>query len=784
MKKFTIYLLVITTTFIWGCNNRPQPVTSTSNGDSNKLPYDDPAFHGKIAKTYNESEMEWPALPAPAKGSPNVIIIMLDDVGFGMTGTFGGSIPTPYLDTLAMSGIMYNCFNTTAICGPSRAALLTGRNHHVSGNGFLAEWATGYPSYNTMIKRSTATVGAVLKYNGVNTSWFGKNHNTPDWETSAVGPFDRWPTGMGFDYFYGFNAGETDQYYPVIFQNTVPVEPGKSPEQGYHFMTDMTDKAINWLELQKSIAPDKPVFMYFAPGAAHAPHQPPQEWRDKFKGKFAYGWDKEREITYERQKKMGIIPADAKLSPRITSVPLWDTCSPDARKLYELLYENFAGYLAFADHEVGRLLKAIKSLPDADNTMVIYIVGDNGASSEGGLDGTLNEIKALSGIPTTIQDNLKNAGKIGKPGSEPHFPIGWAFAGNTPFPWVKQVASHFGGTRNPMVISWPKVIKHDGKMRSQFLHLIDVMPTILDVMKVKMPEYVNGVKQDPLDGRSFTSTFANANAPEIRDTQYFEIFGNRAIYENGWVAAIQHTLPWRQDLAPGFDFDHEKWELYNVKQDYSEAENIADKNPEKLDHLKKLFYEEAEKYHVYPLDDRGAQRLSVPKPSPLGNRTKFTFYEGATRIPETAAPNTKNKSWTMDAVVTTDAKHKDGVINAIGGSSAGYALYIKNGYPTFVYNYFEETVKTIKSSKKLPDGMVSIKVDFAYDGGGPGKGGTFTLYINNEKVGEGKIDRTVAARFGIDTFGIGEDDGSPVTHDYPAPFKFQGKIEEVNIELK
>jgi len=335
-----------------------------------------------------------------------------------------------------------------------------------------------------------------------------------------------------------------------------------------------------------------------------------------------------------------------------------------------------------------------------------------------------------------------------------------------------------------MVISWPKVIKHDGKMRSQFLHLIDVMPTILDVMKVKMPEYVNGVKQDPLDGRSFTSTFANANAPEIRDTQYFEIFGNRAIYENGWVAAIQHTLPWRQDLAPGFDFDHEKWELYNVKQDYSEAENIADKNPEKLDHLKKLFYEEAEKYHVYPLDDRGAQRLSVPKPSPLGNRTKFTFYEGATRIPETAAPNTKNKSWTMDAVVTTDAKHKDGVINAIGGSSAGYALYIKNGYPTFVYNYFEETVKTIKSSKKLPDGMVSIKVDFAYDGGGPGKGGTFTLYINNEKVGEGKIDRTVAARFGIDTFGIGEDDGSPVTHDYPAPFKFQGKIEEVNIELK
>lgn len=782
MKKIVIYLFASAIMFAWGCKNSSQ--NSGGKADSNKLPYDDPAFHGKIGTTYKESEMDWPALPAPPKGAPNVIVIMLDDVGFGMTSTFGGSIPTPYLDTLAMNGISYNRFHTTAICGPSRAALLTGRNHHVSGNGFLAEWATGFPSYNTMIKRSTATIGAVLKGNGVNTSWFGKNHNTPDWETSSVGPFDRWPTGMGFDYFYGFNAGETDQYYPVLFQNTVPVEPGKSPEQGYHFMTDMTNKAINWLELQKSIAPDKPVFMYFAPGAAHAPHQPPQEWRDKFKGKFAYGWDKEREITFERQKKMGIIPADAKLSPRIPSVPLWDTCSAGAKELYEALYENFAGYLAFADHETGRLLNAIKKLPDADNTLVIYIVGDNGASSEGGLDGTLNEIKALNGVPTTIQENLKRKDEIGRPGSEPHFPIGWAFAGDTPFPWVKQVASHFGGTRNPMVISWPKVIKHDGKMRSQFLHLIDVMPTILDAMQVKMPDYVNGVKQEPLNGKSFLSTFTNADAPEIRDTQYFEVFGNRAIYEKGWVAAIQHTLPWRQDLAPGFDFEHEKWELYDITKDFSEADNVADKYPDKLKHLKALFNEEAEKYHVYPLDDRGAARLSVPKPSPLGDRKSFTFYEGATRIPETAAPNTKNKSWTMDAMVTTAAGHKDGVINAAGGSSAGYALYVKNGYPCFVYNYFESEVTTIKSGKKLPDGMASVKVDFKYDGGGPGKGGVFTLYIDNVKVGEARVNHTVAARFGIDTFGIGEDDGSPVTHDYTAPFKFQGGIEEVNIELK
>jgi len=781
MKKYIVYLMTLVIA-LSSCNKGTHDDENSS--DSSKLPYDDPAFHGKIGKTYKESEMDWPQLPLPPKGAPNVIVIMLDDVGFGMTSTFGGSIPTPYLDTLAMQGIMYNRFHTTAICGPSRAALLTGRNHHISGNGFLAEWATGYPSYNTMIKRSTATVGAVLKYNGVSTSWFGKNHNTPDWETSAVGPFDRWPTGMGFDYFYGFNAGETDQYYPVLFQNTIPVEPDKTPEQGYHFMTDMTDRAIGWLHSQKSISPDKPVFMYFAPGAAHAPHQPPQAWRDKFKGKFAYGWDKEREITFERQKKMGIIPADAKLSPRIKSVPLWDTCKPDAKKLYEELYENFAGYLAFADHEVGRLLKAIKTLPDADNTMVIYIVGDNGASAEGGLDGTLNEIKALNGVPTSIKENLKRSDEIGKPGSEPHYPIGWAFAGDTPFPWVKQVASHFGGSRNPMVISWPKVIKHDGKMRSQFLHLIDVTPTILDAMKIKMPQYVNGVKQEPLDGKSFLSTFTDASAPEIRDTQYFEIFGNRAIYEKGWVAAIQHTLPWRQDVAPGFDFDNEKWELYNIQNDFSEADNIADKYPDKVDHLKKLFYEQAEKYHVYPLDDRGAGRLVVPKPSPLGKRTKFTFYEGATRIPETAAPNTKNRSWTMEAMVATNPGHKDGVINAIGGSSSGYSLYVKNGYPTFVYNYFEADVTFVKSSKKLPDGLTSVKVDFKYDGGGPGKGGVFTLYINNQQVGQGRIKNSVAGRFGIDTFGIGEDDGSPVTRDYTAPFKFKGGIEEVNIELK
>ncbi|MEH0157124.1 arylsulfatase [Limibacter armeniacum] len=774
---FTILISLLLTLSQWAFCQTEQP---TKQEGIDKVPYDDPKFKGKIGRTYKESEMDWPELPSPPEGAPNVVIILLDDVGFGMTSTFGGSIPTPHLDSLANQGLRYNRFHTTAICGPSRAALITGRNHHNCGSGFLAEWATGFPSYTTMIPKATATVAKVMKYNGMNTSWFGKNHNTPDWETSAVGPFDRWPTGLGFDYFYGFNAGETHQYYPVIFENTVPVEPDKTPEEGYHFQTDMTDKAIAWLQQQKSIAPNKPVFMYYAPGAVHAPHHVRKEWSDKFKGKFDHGWDKEREIVYERQKKMGIIPQDAELSPRNELVPQWDTLGTDEKKFYTLLYENFAGYLAFTDHEVGRLLQAIAELPDADNTLVMYIIGDNGASAEGGLQGTINEVKALNGIPSSIEENLKKADEIGGPETEPHFPIGWAFAGNTPFPWVKQVASHFGGTRNPMVVSWPKVIKDKGGIRSQFLHLIDVVPTILEATGIEMPEYVEGIKQRPIDGKSFMSTFTNTDAPEIRTTQYFEVFSNRALYHDGWVAAHQHTLPWRQDLAPGYE--NEVWELYHVAEDFSEAKNVADKYPEKLKELQAMWEEEAEKYHVFPLDDRGAGRLSVPKPSPTGDRTKFTFYEGAIRIPETAAPNTKNTSWTLEAMLETSADHKDGVINALGGLGGGYSLYVKDGYPTFIYNFFEDNT-IIKSSQQLPDGMASVKLDVAYDGGGIGKGATVTLYLNNQKVGEAHLEATVGGRYGIDTFGIGVDTGSPVTEDYSAN-KFEGHIVEVNIELK
>ncbi len=754
--------------------------------DRTTLPIPLAPFEGKIVKTYKESQPAWQEPVTAPEGAPNVIVILLDDVGFGQPSTFGGLIPTPSLDKLASEGLRYNRFHTTAICGPSRAALLTGRNHHDSGNGFLMEWATGFPNYSTMLPKDTATIGEILKGNGYTTWWYGKNHNTPDWETTVAGPFDRWPTGMGFDYFYGFNAGETHQYYPVIFENTVPVEPDKTPEEGYHFMTDMTDRAVSRMKFAKSVAPDKPFFMYFAPGAMHAPHHVTQEWRDQFKGKFDMGWDKYREMVFEQQKKMGIIPPDTKLTPRPDWVPAWDSLSDEQKKVYTALFENFAAYFAFTDKEVGRLLDAVKELPDAENTLVIYIVGDNGASAEGGPDGTLNEIMNLNGITPFIEEIRANLDKLGGPESEPHYPVGWAWAGNTPFQWVKQVASHLGGTRNPMVISWPAKIKHDDKPRDAFLHLVDVVPTILEASRIPMPETVNGIKQKPLAGESFLASFNNPNF-EGRDEQYFEVFTNRSIYEDGWKANAQHTLPWRQDLAPG-DWEKDTWELYNLDEDFSEAKDLASENPEKLAALKTKFEEAAEKYHVYPFDDRGAARLGLPKPLVPGadrDSTIYTYYTGAIRIAEPAAPPMKNRSWTLTAVVDTKGADTEGVILGFGGVAAGLALYLDGGVPVFDYNYFEKHT-VLKGDEPLPDGKSTVTVDFDYKGGEGemGKGADINLSVNGQKVAEGTMEATVGGRFGIDTFGIGEDSGQPVTHDYEPPNKFSGAIEKVVIEAK
>ena len=754
--------------------------------DRTTLPIPLAPFEGKIGQTYKESKPDWQEPVSAPEGAPNIIVILLDDVGFGQTSTFGGLIPTPQLDKLASEGLRYNRFHTTAICGPSRAALLTGRNHHSSGNGFLMEWATGFPSYSTMLPRETATIGEILKGNGYTTWWFGKNHNTPDWETTVAGPFDRWPTGMGFDYFYGFNAGETHQFYPVIFENTTPVEPDKTPEEGYHFMTDMTDRAIARMKFSKSVAPNKPFFMYFAPGAMHAPHHVTAEWRDRFKGKFDMGWENYRDLVFANQKKMGIIPPDTKLTPRPDWVPAWDSLSDEQKKVYNALFENFAGYFAFTDHEVGRLLDAVKDLPDAENTMVIYIAGDNGASSEGGPDGTLNEIMNLNGIPSSIEGIIKNLDKLGGPESEPHYPVGWAWAGNTPFQWVKQVASHLGGTRNPMVITWPAKIKHDAKPRDAFLHLIDVVPTILEASNLPMPTSVNGVKQKPLEGASFLASFTD---PQFkgRSDQYFEVFSNRSMYADGWKANAQHTFPWRQDFAPG-NWQKDRWELYDLANDFSEADDLAEKNPKKLDELKKKFAAAAKKYDVLPLDDRGAGRLFEAKPPVPGadeNARTYTYYPGAIRIAEPAAPPMKNRSWTLTAAVDTKGEKTEGVIMGFGGVAAGIVLYVDKGIPVFDYNYFEEHT-VVKGSEPLPEGKVTVIVDFAYKGreGEAGKGADITIEVNGTKVAEGSMEATVGGRFGIDTFGIGEDSGQPVTHDYKVPFKFNGKIEKVVVEPK
>ncbi|WP_407673595.1 arylsulfatase [Paludisphaera rhizosphaerae] len=742
-------------------------------------------FEGKIGKTYKESEAVWQKPPAAPEGAPNVIVILLDDVGFGQISTFGGLVPTPNLDKLAARGLKYNRFHTTAICGPTRAALLTGRNHHECGNGFLMEWATGFPNYSTMIPRSTATIGEILRDNGYATWWFGKNHNTPDWETTVAGPFDRWPSGMGFDYFFGFNAGETHQYYPVLFENTTPVEPNKSPEAGYHFMTDMTDRAIARMKFSKSVAPGKPFFMYFAPGAMHAPHHVTAEWRKKFAGKFDMGWEKYREIVHKNQLDRGIIPPGTRLTPRPDWVPAWDTIDDEKKKLYTALMENFAGYFAFTDHEVGRLLDAVRELPDGDNTLVMYIVGDNGASAEGGPDGTLNEIKNLNGFQTDVKDTLANIGKLGGPESEPHYPIGWAWAGNTPFQWTKQIASHLGGTRNPMVVSWPARIKPDDRPRDAFLHVVDVLPTILEAVKIPMPGTVNGIEQKPLSGRSFLASFADPSF-KGRSEQYFEIMSNRAIYRDGWKANAHHSFPWRGDYSPG-KWEEDRWELYHLDEDFSEAEDLAAKMPDKLKELKAAFDEAAVQQDVYPLDDRFAARLAVAKPPVPGtspDAKQFTYFPGATRIAEAAAPPMKNRSWTLSASIRSEGEKSEGVLVGFGGVAAGLSLYLDKGVPVFDYNYFEKHT-VVKGKQPVPTGAATVEVDFDYQGGEkPGGPAAVTLKINGESIAQGTIPATVAGRFGVDTFGVGEDTGQPVTDAYKTPFKFNGTIDKVIVTVK
>jgi len=752
--------------------------------DRTRLPIETKTTGGKIGVTVAESKsptME--PLRAP-HGAPNVVLVLLDDVGFGAAATFGGSIETPAMDGLAAEGLKYNRFHTTALCSPTRAALLTGRNHHSVGTGMVAEFATSYPSYNSTIPKSAATIAQVLQGNGYSTAGYGKWHNTPVWEISTAGPFDRWPTSLGFDEFYGFMAGEANQFYPALFHGTTPIERPEHVED-YHFTTDMVDKSLAWMMQQKVSNPDKPFFLYFAPGATHSPHHAPKEYIEKYRGKYDQGWDKMREDTFTRQKKLGVIPADAALTPRDASMPAWDSLSSDEQKVASRLMEVYAGFLDHTDVEVGRLVDGIKELGVWDNTMFIYIVGDNGAAGPGGRYGVFNAMVNLNGLREDKEVVLRRLEDLGGPKANNDYATGHAWAMSTPFQFVKQFASHFGGTRNPVIITWPDKIKDKGGLRTQFHHVIDIAPTIYEAAGVPAPTSVNGIEQMPIQGVPMNYTFDSVDAPSTRKTQYFEVVGVRGVYDDGWIASTYHNkYSWQASEVPAFADD--RWELYNVEKDFSQAEDLAEKHPEKLEELKKLFLVEAEKYNVFPLDDRGFARiLEGGRPSIVGDRTSFTLREGAIRMPEDMIRTTFNKSYEIDAKLVIPQEGKaEGVVLAAGGYFGGISLYIKEGRPLFTYNYFGSEYTTISGKETLPRGDVNLRYEFAYDGGGTGKGGAAKLFVNDKLVAEGKIPRTVPLGFSADeTLDAGEDTGTP-SGDYECPFRFNGKLDTVTVSIK
>jgi arylsulfatase len=720
------------------------------------------------------------------KGAPNVVIVLIDDIGFGHAGTFGGPINMPTLDRLANAGLRYNRFHTTALCSPTRTALLTGRNHHVNNAGAIMELATAFPGNTGVRPNSVAPLAEMLRLNGYSTAAFGKYHETAPWEVSISGPFDRWPTHSGFDKFYGFIGGETNQWAPAIYDGVARVEPPHDPN--YHFTTDMTNQAIAWTRFQQAMTPDKPFFVYFAPGATHAPHHVPKEWIAKYKGKFDQGWDTLREETLARQIKLGVVPPGTKLTARPAEIPAWDSLSADQKRLFARQMETFAGFAEHTDHEVGRLVQAIRDMGELNNTLFLYIVGDNGASAEGGPDGTYNELLALNGIVSDISSQLPWIDQWGGPMTFPHFSIGWAHAGNTPFQWTKQVASHFGGTRNPMVIHWPDRIKAKGEVRSQFHHVIDVAPTVLEAAGLPEPKIVNGTKQRPMDGVSMVYTFDNPKAKGRRTTQYFEMFGNRAIYHEGWVAATRHSIPWLMvpQLPP---FDQDRWELYNVAEDFSQANDLAAQNPQKLKELQDLFVKEAIRNHVFPLDDRRAERFNATiagRPDLMGARTSLTLYEGMTGITENAFINIKGRSFTIIADVEVPREAVNGVIIAQAGRFGGWSLYMKGGRPHHVYNFGGLERFTVSSSQALTPGRHTVRYDFLYDGGKPGSGGISRLNVNGQQVGEVRVPRTMPFAYsGDEGVDVGTDNETPVTEEYKeGNNKFTGKIHKVTVEVK
>jgi arylsulfatase A-like enzyme len=720
------------------------------------------------------------------KDAPNVVIVLIDDIGFGSSSAFGGPIKMPTLEKLAGNGLKYNRFHTTALCSPTRTALLTGHNHHANNAGAIMEVATAFEGNTGIRPKSISTLAEILRQNGYSTSAFGKYHETPPWEVSVSGPMDRWPTGSGFDKFYGFIGGETNQWAPAIFDGVTRVEHKQTPD--YHFTVDMTDQAVNWMSAQQALTPDKPFYMYFAPGATHAPHHAPKEWIAKYKGQFSGGWDKLREETFARQKTLGVIPADAKLTPRPKEIPAWDDMNAEQKRLFERQMETFAGFAAHTDDQVGRLVAQLEAMGELENTLFFYIVGDNGASAEGGPEGTYNEMMALNGIVGKADQMMDHIEDWGGPTTFPHFAIGWAWANNTPFQWTKQVASHFGGTRNGMVMHWPKGMKAKGEVRSQFHHVIDVAPTALEAAKIPQPKMVNGVVQRPMDGVSMLYSVDNAKAPDRRTTQYFEMFGNRGIYDNGWVACTRHSIPWLMVPLPAVKDD--VWELYNVDKDFSEAENLAAQNPAKLKELQAVFMKEAIRNHVLPIDDRRSERFNpaiAGRPDLLNGRKTLTVYPGMTGMLENAFINVKGVHHTINAEVELADGNTNGVILAQAGYFGGWALYMKDGKPRHEYNFFGLEHTSVAGDAAIAPGKHTISYEFIPDAAKPGTGGKSILSVDGQKVAEGQIPKTEPFAFsGDEGADVGIDGETNVSNDYKPgpPSAFTGKIVKVTVEQK
>lgn len=722
---------------------------------------------------------------APA-GAPNVLIVLIDDMGFGQSSAFGGPIRMPTVERLADNGLRFNQFHTTALCSPTRSALLSGRNHHMNNTGSVMETATAFPGNTGQRPESIAPLAMTLRYNGYATAQFGKNHETAAWEVSPSGPTDRWPTRNGFDKFYGFMGGETNQWAPTVYDGMTQVQIPHDPN--YHFMTDMTNQAIKWVKTVKSLTPDKPFFVYFAPGATHAPHHVPKEWIAKYHGKFDQGWDKLREEILARQIKLGVVPGGTKLAPKPEAIKDWDKLNADEKKLFARQMEVFAAFGEYTDSEIGRLVQAVEELGEKDNTLIFYIVGDNGASAEGGMNGLFNEMTYFNGVPETVQDVLQHYNELGGPTTFNHYAAGWAVAGDTPFTWTKQVASNYGGTRNGMVVHWPKAVKAKGEVRTQWHHVIDVAPTVLEAAHLPQPKQVNGVAQTPIEGTSMMYAFNDAQAKDRHTTQYFEMFGNRAIYHDGWLAGTVHRAPW--EYKPRRSLENDVWELYDTRADFSLINDLAAKNSAKLKDMQKLFMSEAVKFSVLPIDDRSIERVNpatAGRPDLMAGRNSLTVFEGMTGMSENVFINTKNRSHTISAEVTIPPNGANGVILAQAGRFGGWSLYVKDGKPAYTYNFLGLERTTIISAAALPAGNAKIRYEFTYDGGGLGKGGKGAIFVDGKQVAEGRIDRTQLAIFSADEGAdVGQDGETPVAEDYgiAAPYQFTGQINKVTVELK